>query len=248
MKKILFFALMAGLAVSALAEYRIWTDKKGNFLEAELSGTEGKKIILKKRDGKTIAVSPLTLSEDDQAYLKGRISDELFDPEIEALDLEKPPRFEIDFKKVTDTENNLNSSSYRTIELYSEVTISKKNREPYSGKMKAEVYVIGFCDHEDQYVLLDTAMHEFSFEGDTRETSFRTGITTIREYRYNTNYSTEYEGYLVVILDAEGRVMIMKSSSSRYEENYDKISKFKKGSFFTKRYDVDHVDSDGKYY
>lgn len=248
MKKTVLFAIMAGLACSALAEFRIWTDRNGNMLEAELAGTEGKSVVLKKRDGSKLVLSPLVLSDDDQQYLKGKVSDELFDPELDALDMEKPPRLEIAFKKITDANNNLNTSSYRDIDLYSEVSITKRNREPYSGKMKAEVYVIGVCDRKDQLVLLDMAKHEFSFDDGHQETSFQTGHITIREDRYDANWSTEYEGYLVVILDEAGKVMTTKSSSPKFEQNYARIAKFKKGTFFTKRYEVDHVDSDGKYY
>jgi hypothetical protein len=247
-RRIQILLVVAGLSIGVFAEFRIWTDAKGNFLEAELAGTDGKQIILQKRDGKKILLSPLALSEDDQKYLRGKISDELFDPAIAALDLEKPPRLEIDFKKVTDTKNNINSGSYRDIEMYSAVTVKKKNREPYSGTMKAELYVIGHCQRDGRYVLLDKTKHEFSFDGKKRETSFQTSHITLREYRYNSNYSTEYKGYLVVILDQEGEIMMCQSSSSKFEENYRRLAKLEKGSYFTKHYEVSHVDSDGRYY
>ena len=100
MKKSVLFIIMAGLAISVSAEFRIWTDKKGNTLEAELAGTEGKKIVLRKQDGKTVTLSPLSLSDDDKEYLHGKVSADLFDPSVDGLDLEKPPRLDLSSRRL----------------------------------------------------------------------------------------------------------------------------------------------------
>jgi hypothetical protein len=248
MKKTGLIIIALAAVISAYGEFRIWSDQKGNNLEAEFVGINGKNIVLKKQDGKKMELSPLLLSSDDQEYLYGKIPDELFDPSTSALDVEKPPRLEIDFKKITDTDNNLNSSSYRIIDMFSSVTITKKNSEPYSGQMKAEVYVIGIRERDNLLALLDKATHDFYFDARHKETTFQTDHITLREYRYNSNYSTEYEGYLVVVLDEEGKALAMKSSSKKFEENYQSLAKLRKGAFFNKRYTEEHHQQSGRYY
>lgn len=248
MKTLSLVLVLLGLAISTFAEYRVWTDQKGNTIEAELAGTEGKKIILKKQDGKTLSLSPLSLSDDDKEYLHGKVSADLFDPSVGTLDLEKPPRLEISFKKVTDTENNLNSGSFRIIDMYSSVKITKRNSEPYSGQMTAEVYVIGFCERDNLFAMLDKASHDFSFDDRRKETTFETDHITLREYRYDTSYSTEYEGYLVVVLDEDGKPLAMKSSSQKFERNYQRLAELRKGTFFNKRYTAQEHHEFGRYW
>lgn len=132
--------------------------------------------------------------------------------------------------------------------MYSSVTIIKRNSEPYSGQMKADVYVIGFCGRESLFVLLDKATHDFSFDDRHKETTFQTDHITLREYRYDTNYSTEYKGYLVVVLDEDGKALAMKSSSKKFEENYQSLAKLRKGAFFNKRYKAEGHQQSGRYY
>jgi hypothetical protein len=54
-------------------EFRTWADKSGKFsTEAQFVSSDGVKVKLKRRDGKTIEVPKETLSEQDQVYLKSR--------------------------------------------------------------------------------------------------------------------------------------------------------------------------------
>jgi hypothetical protein len=114
--------------------------------------------------------------------------------------------------------------------------------------LKAEVYVIGKNDAENLRAVLDKATHDFSVDERRKEITFETDHITLREYRYNTSYSTEYEGYLVVVLDEEGKVLTMKSSSKNFEDNYQNLAKLGKGTFFNKRYKADHRQTPGSYW
>ena len=62
------FLLLTSNAGSS--EVRTWTDETGNFqIEARLSGTEGGKIKLTKKDGQVLKIAPEKLSDADQEFL-----------------------------------------------------------------------------------------------------------------------------------------------------------------------------------
>lgn len=231
MKKSVLIMVMVGLAVSSLAEFRTWTDRKGNTVEAELAGTEGKKIILRKQDGKTIALSPLLLSDDDKEYLHGKISADLFDPAVDALDLEKP-RLEIQFKKVSDTENEIGVYGFRDVHMVGLVNIIRKSGKPYSGYLKASVYMIGHNKGINGYVLLDTTSHDLDLEKNSEISLCGTKLIIREDKEYYTS-NTQYAGYVVVVTDEEGGIIALKSSNPKYEEIYKRFEKCKRGTIFS---------------
>jgi len=51
------------------AEYRTWTDEKGNVVEAEYRGIKNGKVVLVVRDGKEAEVDPALLSDEDREYI-----------------------------------------------------------------------------------------------------------------------------------------------------------------------------------
>ncbi|MDF7824967.1 SHD1 domain-containing protein [Pontiellaceae bacterium B12227] len=55
------------------AEMRIWSDKKGNTIEAEFMSMMGSKVVLKTPQGKTIKVPAAGLSDADKKYLSENI-------------------------------------------------------------------------------------------------------------------------------------------------------------------------------
>jgi hypothetical protein len=60
-------------AVAPPRKYRIWTDSTGKHtIEAKYSGISRGKVLLKKKDGKTIKVPLEKMSEEDQEWLEAR--------------------------------------------------------------------------------------------------------------------------------------------------------------------------------
>lgn len=232
-------------ATYGFAEMREWTDKKGNKIEAEFNGVKDKKIVLVNEDGKEYRVPLENFSNKDLEYLQGKVPDSLFKRVLPKA--AEPPRLEIDFKKITDTGSTDDDSSYRNIDMVTKVAIAKKSAEPYTGKLKAQLFVIGFNKDEDRYIMLDTKEHEFNFKSED-EISFEGAHFIIREYMYDDDYSTQYEGYLVVILDEQGRVLAKRSNSSTFEKNYSKLSKFEKGSYFNKKFKSGNETTDSNVY
>lgn len=64
--------LLAALATGHVyAESRVWTASNGDTVEAEWAGEEGGRILLRKADGKIVAIPPSALSDADRTYLQG---------------------------------------------------------------------------------------------------------------------------------------------------------------------------------
>jgi CubicO group peptidase (beta-lactamase class C family) len=66
-KILIYFMLATGIS---RAEFRLWEGENGSRTEAEYVNQAGSKVLLKKKDGKTISVSIQKLSDQDQQYLK----------------------------------------------------------------------------------------------------------------------------------------------------------------------------------
>ena len=56
-------------AAMALEDFRNWTNKDGNSIEAKFIKFKGDKIEIRRKDGFTFTLDPLTLSKEDQEYL-----------------------------------------------------------------------------------------------------------------------------------------------------------------------------------
>lgn len=224
--------------VNGFAEMREWTDTKGNKIEAEFKGVSGKKILLVNEKEKEFKVSLESLSKKDQEYLQGKIPDSLLRTVVDAG--EKPPQLELEFKKLTDSTTS-NDNYYRNVDTVGKVVVTKKSRDPYSCKLKSVLFVIGFNDYDDKYIILDKKEHEFSFESED-EVVYQGNHFVIQEYtseyESDVDNTTEYNGYLVVVLDESGKVLEKKASSSLFEKNYAKLSKFNVGNSFTKKFET----------
>ena len=64
MTSILFFS-----DIKAVEEFRSWTNKDGNSIEAKFIKFKEEQIEIRRRDGFTFTLDPSTLSQDDQDYL-----------------------------------------------------------------------------------------------------------------------------------------------------------------------------------
>ena len=215
---------------------RIWTDVKGNHISAAYRGVSGSAIVLLTKEGKTIKLDPASLSQRDQKYLEDNYG--FVAPAAETTaksnEAETRPRLDIEFTKISDSKMKKYSGGYddyRDIDMICSVTIEKTNREPYTGELTGELYVVGHNRIDDKLLLLDTAKGSFNFKND-RTATFEGSHFTLREDAYNNKYGTEYESYLIIIKDANGRTMQIKSNSKDMEEHMNLLPTFEVGQYF----------------
>ncbi len=212
MRKGLIVSLALILGQSALAEFRIWHDRKGNRLEAEYICEVGGKIMLRDPEGKEYRMSLDSLSRGDQAYLQRLL----------------PPKLDIEFDKNQDRRNV--DDYYSTLDIRCSAVIEKKSRMPYDRELKAIMVVLGYRDHNNQFVVLDRSESTFKLsEKATHE--FSGAVFRINEYRhyYSTNRATKYRGHVIGVLDPEGKLVAVKASSTAYAEKFAELSKCRAG-------------------
>lgn len=235
-KSALLIGILA-LSMSVCAEYRIWTSEKGYSVEAEYKGTENGKVILRKRDGKVYKMYPSALCEADRTYLEevdpgiGNASDPSSHSSV--LDEEKPPRLTIKVSKKTDT--GATDWDWVEREVSCTVKLKKESMQPYKRELKATLYVIGKAKSHDWYVMLDKK--DFTFDFSVSDNVELPGDNnTTRHYR-TYNGGIEFEGYLVVIYDDNGKVLEVEASSNKFRDSRSKFAQFRRDDVFTKSFE-----------
>jgi hypothetical protein len=240
---------MCTATISCFAEYRVWTDKKGNTVEAEFIRVSGDKIVLCNRDGKEYRLTSSSLCDEDQEHLKEKIPDNVVSSaDTKSADIQEKLRIEINFKKNTDTRRPREGSSYTEEEMVCSASITKKTTSAYDQELKATLYVLGVRDSEDQYVMLDKTEHTFNFRS-SPEVLLTGERFLITYYGSSSKYDTKYEGYLIVVRNATGEIIEVKASSNKFEKNIDTLRNIPTSTYFRKDLNIhDSKTTKGIYY
>ncbi len=212
---------MTVAGTTARAEMRMWTDKKGNSIEAEFVKIFSGKVILKLANGKQVKVPQSGLSKKDLEYLASAI----------------PPK--IDFEVDIDNDERQTSSdgygysSRRKQKIKGSVTLTKKNRDPSNRQFTAYLYVFAKELRDDEIWVLDTVKKAFSFESQkTVEFSGNQRSVNYTDYSDVDDYGDKYEGYFVFIEDEKGNIIYTKGSRSLYESKISQTKKSKNNDRF----------------
>lgn len=230
---VLLIALVAG-ASSLRAEMRIWTDKKGNALEAELVKTFSDKVVLRTPRGKQLQVPTSGLCDEDQEYLKTAV----------------PPKIKMEVSIVRDTSTLESQSDFvkKHEKIGGHITLTKLNSDPSNKKFTAVLYLfareIKGKGKGKVLLVLDKAEHEFSFEKQ-KKIKFSVNPSTTDYTRYSSSSRDEghiYAGYLLCVEDVTGTLLFTKASDSVYVKNASKIRKAELYSFLDSQFNVREKD------
>lgn len=236
MKHIVLFFLAVFL-LDARADMRIWTSIKGDTVEAEFIGIFADKVVLRRADGVEIKVPQNGLSASDIKYLSEAI----------------PPEMTLEVSVKNDKKQmGSYSSDYSSYgwERKGQIvkctaTVAKKSKQENKTPLKARLYVFSKDLTTDEVEVVALAEQEFSFASQNMVEFTSTPVSL--EYSkssYDGNRGQEYEGYLLVVEDAEGKIMAMKASRKLYEENAGKIRPSVKGTRFDS--DMDMLNPPGQ--
>lgn len=210
--------LVSSLCFQAVAELRIWRDKKGNAIEAEFMTMSAGKVVLKSAEGKVLKIDPSGLCAQDQEWLKNSI----------------PPDLDISFSKKQDRRKHGYSYSSEVF-MEGSIEVKKTNREPYAREVKLVFMMIGEDQRYREYVTLDRVEGKFDFKNQ-KTFSLEGKRFRMWEDNYDNSYGTDYVGYLAVVLDDEGHVIEKKSSRNEFEEHSEKMLEFKTGERFSRTF------------
>jgi len=205
---IIIFTFFLSLAIEA----RIWKDKKGNEIEAELMSMQAGKVFLKKSNGKTLRISKKSLCEADQEFLATKI----------------PPKVKINFSKNQDRR----SDDYY-VYMTGKIIITKKSAPTYSGTLKATLIMIGKYENRTSFIVLDKVSNTFTF---TNSKTFTLEGNLFKMYNSYYHDGQKYIGYIALITDADGKLVEVKSNRKEFLKDYKKIIKFRKGAKFDRKF------------
>jgi len=217
-------------AVEEEPKIHVWTTVDGKQLEANYVSRTGDKVVLKTAKGRQLKVPLDKLSPED----------------LEFIDLLNPPKFTIDFIKLSNSqlgryqlspmELQWNVQPPRVNDFTFGAKVKQRGAGAYNHELTVEYFAIGKELIGDKYILLDRGSSTFvpskengfshSFKGDPIEFVEYDVSGELRGRRP--------DGNLVVLIDKRGRVIQHSASKSWLWENYDKLKKLPAGAYMDK--------------
>ncbi|VGO21118.1 SHD1 domain-containing protein [Pontiella sulfatireligans] len=216
--------LLLLLCGSSIAEFRIWEGSNGTVVEAEFISYKGGMVELIRTDGETIKVPASKLCKKDRDF----------------LEMLEPPKLEIKIEEALEKGKSqacvtlgegrgIGYANPRMMSVACKAIIVKKSLEPRPRKYEAKLLVIGrdmvwdFLKVLDQNTLsipqLEEGRQTFNLSGkpvDVIEKGFEG-----RPIRGQKPW-TEYYGSLLLVYDAEGRLIATKESKKGVRERVEK--------------------------
>ena len=211
---------------SVRGELRVWTDEHGKTIEAEHVTTLSDQVVLRRADGTEVRVSLDTLSEKDRAYAV----------------LKTPPRLDISVSPKQNRSNSRGAKGRPGSQVTDEAiivaaSIKKSSPSPYDATLRAELFVLGGAPNHDGYMILDVTTDEFNLSASSPH-SFDSNEINLRQVEYREKRGVEYEGYLLVVRDANGDIISKKTSKLAFEKNAAAILEGKTGTVFDDEFGV----------
>jgi hypothetical protein len=208
-------ALSIALVQFASAQERVWTDNYGHKITAEFVENLHGEVTLQEESGKNVHIKISELSADDQEFVLKNT----------------PPHFEISVDEITDrqtqgfdlgSDDDGNDDEYQiqTSNNKYKATLTKESPQDYFGQLQAELYIIGFRENADQFIILNKTVVDITMDQENNDNpfSFMSSQTTTKELQGNLTAGTEYFGNLVVLVDDKGHVFETRGSRSKIEE------------------------------
>ena len=99
------------------------------------------------------------------------------------------------------------------------VKIRKSGGQPYKGKLTAELYVIGEQIHTDYYGIIGVFKEDFTFTKENKNTfEFTSPMYSVAKTSGNIDVGGKYVTYLLVVVDANGKIVDTRSGRNIRDE------------------------------
>ena len=217
-----------------MADTRNWTLVDGRTVEGAFVTIMGSDYILLSPKGKRLKIPAQEFSQNDRLF----------------VELSRPPKLKIDVIK------NLKTITFwqgyygkypRAPERHGNFGIRVKQTSSgiYRHELKAELYVIaqqiGVSDKK--CFILDRQEITFQLSKENKRVYEFMSERQVRLQNWGFSYPDSkavergeiYYGYLVVITDSRGEIVVVKSSKSWWEENLENLRKLRVGNFLDKK-------------
>lgn len=216
---------------------RTWHFKNGQVLEAEYVKTVMDKYRLIDADGKeyTLPIEAFDLSDEDREY----------------LELENPPKLEIEFRKSVQriSFTKVRGSEDRPPEQRAKfgVLIKQTGSGDYPYPLTAEVFAVGQEIKGDRYILLDRFYSSFTLTGYRSEFEFHskriirmtdmwgtpTGNTGLILF---SRRGEQYYGFVIVVKDKRGKIIAADASNDWMLDHLDMLEERGLGNYMDRTF------------
>ncbi len=214
------WAMLCGLlACEAVAEYRTWTDRSGNLIEAELVKKFGTQVVLRDKKGSILKVDVAKLSEEDRLYL---------DPPTP-----ETKRYKIGFAR-TSSQTPVSDGKAQLTQRFA-LVVEFLTYDALDQGLKGAFLAIG-ADGKGNYVVLDKA------EGPLEMVERYKGELCVQEITHRMDgekpggiiQGVRYAGHLVVLYAPDGSVLEQQQTHG-FLENHARALTFEVGDRFNER-------------
>jgi len=200
-----FFTLFLAVILlheTASAEMRIWRQKDGSAVEGEYMRYQSGRVYLKDPNRKThsIVIEKANLCDEDLRYLSSKI----------------PPEVDIKFRVKLSKEKGEYADPDATC-IDTKITLTKISKEPFTGTLTAELYLVRKEIATDDYRILAKKLVGFQFPNDTANSVFETELSSKARTIFGAPGGADedrgwtYEGYLIVVLAPDGEIIKYKT-------------------------------------
>ena len=222
------------------SEFRVFTSQDGTEIEAQIVEASSEKVTIKRRDGRVFKDVALELfSEKDRKEIRAWVKQQ--QASIDNAEINADSKVKITFLRGRDDdENNYGDIDDRVVRFEPEVVLaSGEVYKTYTG-IKGSIVVLGRQIMDDKlYAVLSKQDFTLKLPPGGKARWVGGGF----ECRYDPDYGGfEYGGYLVVLYDRSGKIVMVKSSKTTWERSPERILKAKArtgyNSSFSRNYEL----------
>ncbi len=240
-RSILIVSLFVSTILSLSAEFETFTNDVGQQLEAELielNVGEGT-VQMRLRSGSKINAALTAFSKKDQKRIQRWWQD------LKAAEslLQVDSRIDITVKMNRKSKNNAYNNSYwntddKTKSFFPEVIITNDELEPKKGNSVRIVIVAKDLHYQERRLVVSASTKTADFP-DRGDTYLEGDPFQLRLYEYDSTYSNydyaygyEYEGYAVVIKNANGEITHTRATKSKYLSDMSLLMECRSGEVY----------------
>ncbi|MEO0795099.1 MAG: hypothetical protein AAFX93_08055 [Verrucomicrobiota bacterium] len=214
-------SILVASLLPANAEYRTFTNPNGAEIEAEIVAADASKLSIRLRDGrvyKDLDYDQFSIS--DQKYIREWVKKEK--AKFDNADMHSDADISINFLRGKDEAlNDYDDIDDRIVKFDPEVVITSDELEITYPDVKGTLVVIGKgVINKKQFAILSS--QDFQLKAEPRSKTRWQGMKF--ECRYDPDYGGfEYGGYLIVVRNRAGEIVMAKGSKSSWENFPDRV-------------------------
>ena len=218
------------------AEFRTFTNDFGDSVEAEIVKLKDSETIvtLKLRLGNQIDARVTAFSQADQEHIRKWGLAIQAEKQLLKVDSRITISAKMNRKSKSNQYDNWYSINDETKSYFPEVTIENDELDAFKGNT-VRIVVIAKDKQNEGYrlVVSATTMKDISFPGRGKAV-LESAPFRLRLYEYDDAFirGYDYEGFVVVIKNADGKVTHTRASKSKYLSDMDVIFKCKAGEIY----------------